>query len=137
MEEITITEKEVKEKFCPTKIQLSFYEIKEKNRNVMPRWAEKIIYAHGAGMRQGAWVDHIARSSDKKVLMVEPYGLSMESLEDLLTFCKKNDLECEIGATAYHYPTKTIHISIWQKGYDFYNSKKTNLINPCYPIRRS
>ena len=74
----------------------------------LPAWFRRIIERDFNGRLDADWFDHHARAGD--ALVCEPYGLSGESLQDLLAFADRYALNITISATSQHYPTRTLAI---------------------------
>lgn len=74
-----------------------------------PVWKREIdralfrMYACNMESRFHSVLDHIRYEDDK--VIGEPYEVSMEDLEDFISFCKKNDLTFYItGHGVKHHP---------------------------------
>jgi hypothetical protein len=74
----------------------------------LPSWFRRIIERDFNGRLDADWFDHHARAGD--ALVCEPYGLSGESLQELLSFADRYALNVTISATSSHYPTRTLAI---------------------------
>jgi hypothetical protein len=75
-----------------------------------PAWFRKIVQRDYAGRFNTSWFDHSA--CDGESLVVEPYGIDGDSLRDLLAFADRYSLGLDISATTFHFPTRTICISL-------------------------
>ena len=73
-----------------------------------PSWFRRIVERDFGGRFSAEWFDHYAKASD--ALVIEPYGLSDESLRDMLAFADRYGLDVNISATSQHYPTRTLAI---------------------------
>jgi hypothetical protein len=73
-----------------------------------PGWFRRIVERDFGGQFRPDWFDHHGRDGD--ALVCEPYGLSDESLRDLLTFADRYALTVTVSATSQHYPTRTLAI---------------------------
>jgi hypothetical protein len=73
-----------------------------------PAWFRRIIECDFDGRFNPDWFDHPARTDDS--LVVEPYGLSDESMRHLLAFADRYRLNVSISATSQHYPTRTLAV---------------------------
>jgi hypothetical protein len=73
-----------------------------------PAWFRRIVDRDFGGRFSADWFDHHARAGD--ALVCEPYGLSGESLQNLLAFADRYGLSVTISATSWHYPTRTVAV---------------------------
>jgi hypothetical protein len=73
-----------------------------------PHWFRRIIQRDFAGRFNADWFDHHGCIDDS--LVVEPYGLSEESLRSLLAFADRYGLNVTLSATSQHYPTRTLAV---------------------------
>lgn len=73
--------------------------------------ATDIVFAS----RGRGWFDHAGWSEEgeKSKLVVEPYALELDDVEDLIAFCEEHDFEFEILGKSRHYPSSTVRISIF------------------------
>ena len=74
----------------------------------LPTWFRRIIDRDFGGLFHADWFDHHARAGD--ALVCEPYGLSGDSLQELLAFADRYALSVTISATSQHYPTRTLAV---------------------------
>jgi hypothetical protein len=65
------------------------------------------------------WLDHwgTAIYAGKERLVSEPYHMNRERIDQLLRFCDELNLAFNIQASGHHYPTKTMRIFVWPKGW--------------------
>lgn len=59
--------------------------------------------------------DHVElynRGGKPEVYVSQPYGLSWESLQKLVEFCKAHGLEAEIDTGSWHFPDTTLLVQI-------------------------
>lgn len=73
-----------------------------------PSWFRRIVQRDFDGRFDAEWFDHHARTDDS--LVVEPYGLSDESLRHLLAFADRYRLSVSISATSHHFPTRSLAV---------------------------
>jgi hypothetical protein len=73
-----------------------------------PRWYHQI--ADRRDYNRPEWFDHPAKDGDS--LVVEPYGLDLADLRDLVSFADRHSLDVSISAMTYHYPTRTVSICL-------------------------
>jgi hypothetical protein len=73
-----------------------------------PSWFRRIIQRDFGGRFNAEWFDHHGCMDDS--LVVEPYGLSDESLRNLLAFADAYALNITISATSQHFPTRTLAV---------------------------
>jgi hypothetical protein len=76
----------------------------------LPAWFRRIVERDFNGHFNADWFDHFAK--DGEALVVEPYDLSDESLQDLKQFAEKYQLRVHISAITRHFPTRTLSISL-------------------------
>jgi hypothetical protein len=73
-----------------------------------PAWFRAIVRRDFGGHFDAEWFDHCAR--DMESLVVEPYGLTGDSLRNLLAFADRYGLDVYVSATSQHYPTRAIAV---------------------------
>jgi hypothetical protein len=59
--------------------------------------------------------DHVElynRNGKPEVYVSQPYGLSWESLKNLVSFCETHGLEAEIDTGSWHFPDNTLLVEI-------------------------
>jgi hypothetical protein len=63
------------------------------------------------------WLDHwgTTHHRGKEVFVCEPYGLGSKHVGMLMEFCQALNLDYEVSACSYHYPTQTLRILIWPR----------------------
>ncbi len=96
---------------------LSLRRLVSKKSRPAPRWAKKILNEHGCDTLMthsgSGWNDHLGYCGE--YLISEPYGLTSDSVRDLVEFCDKYGLDFEIDACSQHFPTQTLAIFVWPK----------------------
>jgi hypothetical protein len=58
-------------------------------------------------------IDHpysIKRPGEKKIVVSEPYSVSLNNLKALIAFCEETGYGCIIDGRAIHYPGRTVRI---------------------------
>jgi hypothetical protein len=87
-------------------------------------WHSGITLVHEAanlkmgGRFIGDWIDHagsLKLSDGRTAFVSEPYGLFYDSIEALLAFCNKLDIECTIDAGSSHFPTRCLRITLTER----------------------
>lgn len=61
------------------------------------------------------WFDHwgMVSRNGRDCFVSEPYGLTDHHTREMLEFCRVLHLEFDIDATSFHYPTRTLRITMW------------------------
>ncbi len=65
------------------------------------------------------WLDHwgtVVYGGDE-YLVSEPYHMNRDRVDELLRFCTDLNLAFNFQASGHHYPTKTMRIFVWPKGW--------------------
>ena len=50
------------------------------------------------------------------IVVTHPYGMSMDTMGEIVKFCEANGLEVYISADSWYYPTNTIRVMFKQMG---------------------
>jgi len=76
--------------------------------------ANMIVYHWGD---RPEWLDHwgIVQRRGREVFISEPYGLTDEATGELMEFCRALNLDFDIDACSYHFPTQTLRITLWPR----------------------
>jgi hypothetical protein len=75
-----------------------------------PAWFRRIVERDFGGSFHADWFDHPA--TDDASLVVEPYDLNHDDLNELLSFANQYALNVSISAVSQHHPTRTLTVRL-------------------------
>jgi len=88
-------------------------QLQGKRRSRFPPWLRRILDRDFGGQfpSEWRWIDHWGCAGE--TFITEPYGLDLSDMQQIVEFCRTNNLDSRIGAESQHFPTRTVCIQIW------------------------